>query len=188
MAWTPTLAVAGLDYYNHTTFPSLQHSLLMTTLKDSRLYQLQLNTAGDSIISTSSIGSLNFGRLRDLCISPDGNIYISTSNSNAGGGTKVDKIIELYDPSLSVTTTENTGGVQVYPNPTGDEITIVLPFSLPITRMFCTITDIAGKTVLNTTVSGAKSVLSLGALPAGIYMLTINEGSRIVHKGKIMKQ
>src|SRR5690606_34559188 len=40
VAWTPTLAVCGLDYYDGAMFPGWRGSLLMTTLKDSRLYTL----------------------------------------------------------------------------------------------------------------------------------------------------
>src|SRR5690606_11119511 len=70
VAWTPTLAVCGLDYYDGAMFPGWRGSLLMTTLKDSRLYTLRLNAAGDSITGATTIGAVTYGRLRDICISP----------------------------------------------------------------------------------------------------------------------
>ncbi|RYZ50565.1 MAG: PQQ-dependent sugar dehydrogenase, partial [Sphingobacteriales bacterium] len=95
VAWTPTLATSGIDYYNHAMFPALQHSILMTTLKNETLYQLKLNGTFDSVTAVTPINIPNFGRLRDICVSPEGRIYISTSESAASGtGTRRDQIIE----------------------------------------------------------------------------------------------
>lgn len=79
MAWTPTIATAGLDYYNHDLIPQWKNSLLLATLKNQRLYQLKLN-AGGSAIDSSATYLNNYGRLRDICISPAGKVYVCTSN------------------------------------------------------------------------------------------------------------
>ena len=52
----------------------------MTTLKDKRLKQLSLN--GTSITGTTDYFVNQFGRLRDLAISPQGKVYICTDNGN----------------------------------------------------------------------------------------------------------
>jgi glucose/arabinose dehydrogenase len=54
-AWTPTLAVCGWEYYNSNSIGNWKNSLLLTTLKESTLYQLQLNEAGDKIVSAKRI-------------------------------------------------------------------------------------------------------------------------------------
>ncbi len=122
-AWTPTLAVCGIDYYDAPMFPGWQGSLLMTTLKDSRLYTLALNGAKDDITAATAIPSAAFGRLRDICISPDGRIFLSTSNSGSSGtGAKIDRIVELYDPAagVGVKSTAGTLALTIRPNPVGD--------------------------------------------------------------------
>ena len=88
-AWTPTIATCGLDYYNHDLIPQWKNSLLMATLKNSRLYQLKLNDTFSSISTTNEYFTNKYGRMRDICISPVGKVYICTSN---GGN---DKIIEI---------------------------------------------------------------------------------------------
>lgn len=90
MAWTPTIAPCGIDYYN-TTGPITQwrNSLLMCTLKGSRLIQLKLNADGTAITETKDFIANTYGRLRDICISPQGKVYLSTDN-----GTN-DKIVEI---------------------------------------------------------------------------------------------
>lgn len=88
-AWTPTLAVCGLDYYNKDLISPWKKSLLLCTLKASRLLQLKLNESNTAVIETNEFLINEYGRLRDICISPDGIVYVCTSN---GSG---DKIIEL---------------------------------------------------------------------------------------------
>lgn len=85
-----TIAVCGIDYYNNDKIPEWKNSILMTTLKDASLRQLKLSADGNSVTSTSIYYKDGYGRLRDICISPSGNVYISTSN----GGNN-DKIIEI---------------------------------------------------------------------------------------------
>ncbi|MEP6844507.1 MAG: PQQ-dependent sugar dehydrogenase [Panacibacter sp.] len=77
-----TLAVCGLDYYNKDLIPQWKNSLLMMTLKNSSIRQLRLSNDGLSVTSTSNYFPDTWGRLRDLCISPDGKVYICTSNGN----------------------------------------------------------------------------------------------------------
>ncbi len=89
-AWTPTIAVCGIDYYDENYFPQWKNSILMTTLKNSRLYQLKLNDAHTSIIDSKEFFSNTYGRLRDVCIAPGGKVYICTGNGSN------DKIIEIY--------------------------------------------------------------------------------------------
>ncbi|WP_247237778.1 PQQ-dependent sugar dehydrogenase [Telluribacter sp. SYSU D00476] len=78
-AWTPTIAPAGMDYYNGT-IPEWKNALLLTTLKDQSLRVLHLDARQEKIISESVVFSGKYGRLRDVCVSPAGDIYISTSN------------------------------------------------------------------------------------------------------------
>ena len=89
IAWTPTIAPAGLTYYNSTYIPQFRNSLLLALLKDSKLMQLKLNDDQTKIESTTNFFMREFGRLRAVCQSPDGKIYICTSNGSA------DKIIEI---------------------------------------------------------------------------------------------
>ncbi|ULQ52777.1 PQQ-dependent sugar dehydrogenase [Flavihumibacter fluvii] len=88
-----TLAVAGLDYYNNSRIPAWQNSLLLTTLKDATLYRHQLSADGRTIIATTPYFDGRWGRLRDICVSPAGRVYICTSN----GGNR-DLLVEISQP------------------------------------------------------------------------------------------
>ncbi len=88
-AWTPTIATAGLDYYNHDEIPQWKNSLLLTTLKDQTLYQLKLDGSFTAITNVTTFFRNDYGRLRDVCISPQGKVYLCTGNGSN------DKIIEI---------------------------------------------------------------------------------------------
>ena len=75
-----TIAVCGLDYYNNSLIPQWKNSLLMMTLKNSSIRQLKLSDDGRSIVQTQTFFKDQWGRLRDLCISPAGKVYVCTSN------------------------------------------------------------------------------------------------------------
>jgi mono/diheme cytochrome c family protein len=79
-SWTPTIAPAGLDYYNSDKIPEWENSLLLTTLKGKSLRVLKLNEQGDKVVDEKIYLENVYGRIRDICISPEGDIYISTSN------------------------------------------------------------------------------------------------------------
>jgi glucose/arabinose dehydrogenase len=188
-AWTPTLAVCGIDYYNHSLFPFLQNSLLMTTLKDRSLYQMMLNSSHDSIINVvPNIQVKNFGRLRDLCISPEGKIYISTSEWDGNGNwpTDGDKIIELYD-SMAVATIRNAlqnKTLTIFPNPSRDYITLKLPFDKNLGHLKYTVTNAEGKFILKGNFNINNTTISIKLLPKGIYLVNIvdQEGNSFASK------
>jgi aldose sugar dehydrogenase len=88
--WTPTIAACGLDYYNNDLIPQWKNSLLLCTLKGSRLLQLKLNSGNTAIENSTEFFADQYGRLRDVCLSPDGRVFICTSNGANG-----DKIVEV---------------------------------------------------------------------------------------------
>jgi glucose/arabinose dehydrogenase/cytochrome c553 len=100
LAWTPTVAPAGLAYYDSNAIPELKNALLMVTLKTQTLRILKLNPAGDKVLSETVALEQKFGRLRSICVSPEGEIFVSTSNRdwNPGPGYPKltdDKIIKI---------------------------------------------------------------------------------------------
>ena len=96
-AWTPTLAVAGTDFYHHAAIPEWQNSLLVTSLKASSLTALKLSADGRSVITEEIFFEDWFGRLRDICISPDGRVFLAVSNRDGRGSVHAgdDRIVEI---------------------------------------------------------------------------------------------
>ncbi|MDX2047046.1 MAG: PQQ-dependent sugar dehydrogenase, partial [Chitinophagaceae bacterium] len=111
-----TIAMSGLDYYNNDHLPNWKNSLLLVTLKDATFYQIKLSTDGLSMVSRQEFFRGNWGRLRDVAVSPSGKVYICTSN---GGGN--DRIVEVYNsavPAPNQPPVANAGADKVITLPT----------------------------------------------------------------------
>lgn len=87
--WTPTIAPSGITYYGSDYIPQFKNSLLLVLLKGSKLMQLQLNDSQSKITGTKDFYVNTYGRLRAITQSPDGKIYICTSNGSN------DRIVEI---------------------------------------------------------------------------------------------
>ncbi|BAV09654.1 Glucose/arabinose dehydrogenase, beta-propeller fold [Filimonas lacunae] len=85
-----TRATSGLDYYNSDRIPAWKNSLLLATLKDATLYRFTLTGGGSTVDAPEKLFAGQWGRLRDVCVSPAGRVYICTSN-----GSNQDKLIEI---------------------------------------------------------------------------------------------
>ena len=79
-AWTPCIAPSGLAFYQADKIPEWTNSLLLLTLKGVSLRALHLSDDMTKIVSEKTWFPNTFGRLRGICVSPSGDIYISTSN------------------------------------------------------------------------------------------------------------
>lgn len=80
MNWTPTIAPAGLAYYSSDQIPEWTNSLLLVMLKGQGLRVLKLNDEGTAVIKEEIFLEKMYGRIRDICVSPAGDVYMSTSN------------------------------------------------------------------------------------------------------------
>lgn len=186
--WTPTVAVCGMDYYDHPMFPQWQNSLALTTLKDNDLYIMKLDANFDSVIQAIKIDTLGIGRLRDICIAPNGSIFLSTSNSQADGSNHVDRIVELVDSSfvpVKVAKTVVNNTMQVYPNPTRDVVTVAIKNTV-LAGMNFSIINAVGQELSAGTIS--DKTISVKNLPAGLYQLRLTDRHGAVYTGKILKE
>jgi hypothetical protein len=126
VAWTPTLAVAGADFYSSERIAEWQNSLLVTSLKGGQLTALKLSQDGRTVLQEESHFYYWWGRLRDLCISPDGRLFLAVSNRDGRGTVEAgdDRIVELAAATVSSTYGARESGdlrFSVYPNPFGND-------------------------------------------------------------------
>ena len=85
-----TFALSGMDYYSSTRIPQWNQSLLVASLKNETLYVVPLSEDGLSAGTVKTYFTGKYGRLRDVCVSPQGVVFICTSN---GGGD--DQLIQV---------------------------------------------------------------------------------------------
>lgn len=174
-AWTPTLAVAGIDYYHQAAIPEWQNSLLMTSLKASTLYSLKLNEAGTAVTEVTPHFKAVWGRLRDVCISPAGDVYLAVSNRDGRGTPKPgdDRIVKL---SATGTTGLNKPDPQkksmlIYPNPVSGDRTLTVNSSFVGEEY--QIVSSNGVLIKNGIVSPSANIMLEHSLQKGLYLLRI---------------
>ncbi|MDO7874587.1 PQQ-dependent sugar dehydrogenase [Hymenobacter sp. ASUV-10] len=166
VAWTPTIAPSGLTYYDHPAIPGWRGSLLLAVLKDQVLVQLPLNAAGTGITSPAYFMRGTFGRLRSLCVSPQGKVYVGTSSST--GGNRNDRVLVLENRSYVTATTPTASlDFRLWPNPAQRQLTIALPAG----PARLTIRDALGRSVLSQQTTTATTTLELAALQPGYYTI-----------------
>ena len=188
-AWTPTIAPSDIIWYDHPAIPEFENRLLMTVLKDKKLIAFGFNAAGDTVTQQSHYLSNQFGRLRDICVSPDGKIYIATSgNSWSNTNPFTHKIIELYNaayvaPPTTIHNIKEELLVKVWPNPIqqGQNLQIALPNGMNGQfRLF----DLLGQELISNAVVGNSALVV--DLAAGVYVWQIETNSGKRSSGKLL--
>jgi hypothetical protein len=181
-AWTPTLAVAGIDFYEFDSIPEWKNNILMTTLKESQLMSIQLSA--DGLIAESSSVWVNgwFGRLRDICVSPDGRVFISTSNRDGRGSSRAgdDRIIQFSKhheaTQLSLIDDHHLKqGFTIYPNPMRESATITLKDDL--NNAFLSLVELSGNIIFTSKIIDGSYILNKGQIPAGVYFIKVINSS-----------
>lgn len=170
--WTPTIAPAALKYYDHPAVPGWRGSLLVVALGGRRLVQLPLDATGAAITARNEFLT-GFGRLRSLCVSPQGRVYVGTSNRD-GRGTPAatdDRILVLENRAYMPTATRNAAAVKfdLFPNPARQQATL----RLPVPGAHVTICDLLGRRLREQAVPGLTATLDLSGLPAGSYLVAV---------------
>jgi glucose/arabinose dehydrogenase len=162
IAWTPTIATCGIDYYGHDAIAGWKNSILLATLKGSTLYQLKLSGDGSEIVEENKYLAHQFGRLRDVMVHPDGRVFISTSNY-AGGN----EIVEIKAKETGVGESKDKGRLRISPNPSNGNINIEYPAAASCRLMIVnSLGEIIEKTDSRNTAPG---VMKYSNLPAGAY-------------------
>jgi glucose/arabinose dehydrogenase len=185
-AWTPTIAPSDIIWYNNPAIPELKDKLLLTVLKDKSLIAFDFNAAGDTVTKQTKYFKNDFGRLRDICISPNGKIYLATSGEE-WTNTKpfTHSIIELSNEaysSVSISERSALGLITLGPNPiaSGAFLRLNIPHSL---KGQFTLYDVSGRVVLSQPIS--TSPIQINSAP-GIYFWRLASSIGTLDEGKLV--
>ncbi|MFT3704136.1 MAG: PQQ-dependent sugar dehydrogenase [Agriterribacter sp.] len=86
----PTVALSSIDFYGYTAIPGWNNSLMVTPLKQDKVYRLKLNAAGTGIASGDTVSYFRGegNRIRRITTNPTGlKFYVArdaSSTANAG--------------------------------------------------------------------------------------------------------
>ena len=78
--WIPSIGTSGLTFISGNRFTKWDNNLLIGGLKNGHLIRVALKE--NRILEYEEIFQNRFGRIRDVRIGKDGNIYLLTDESN----------------------------------------------------------------------------------------------------------
>jgi hypothetical protein len=176
-AWTPCIAVNGMEFYDHEAIPAWNGKLLMGVLGGlggayERLSVLDVAADGSVLGESQFFSSFN-ERIRDVAINPiTGSVYVAFNGpSYPGSGPNVIKEFRNDAFANSVVNPTEVTGLGAFPNPSNDWIQLTIPAG-----------DLASIRVYN---SNAMLVAQFEAIPAGTpWKLDVSAwaaGSYVVH-------
>jgi glucose/arabinose dehydrogenase len=183
LVWTPTIAPSDLVYYQNAAFPEFNNKILMTVLKDKKLIAMQLNETGTAVLSQTHYLTNQYGRLRDICVGAQKEIYLATNGSSwSNTNPNTHSIIVIRPPNDLGIDDNYASSISVYPNPIDNEFTINFPDNV-LGNQFC-LTDLTGRTIFSSLISEQVVRFNSTALKNGIYVLrvTMKNGTELTKK------
>ena len=106
-----TWAPSGLLYYDSNKIPELKGKFLVAALRGQHVMVLDLDLENNRVNSVEKIFQDEYGRIRDLVQSPDGDVFILTSN---GDNDKILRVTSLETPPLTAVTKEPSSSLGEY--------------------------------------------------------------------------
>ncbi|RYU73613.1 T9SS type A sorting domain-containing protein, partial [Hymenobacter persicinus] len=150
--------------------PSFTITLTGTNFLSSSVVNFNGTALTTTFVSATSLTAL----VPASAVMVAGTVPVTVTNPAPGGGTSAPVVFTI----LMETATLNgqaLAGFALYPNPTVGEVTIELPKTWTNPNQPVRLTDLTGRTVLQTRL-GADGKLNLSQLSAGVYLVTIGEG------------
>lgn len=188
-----TIAPSDLIWYDHEAIPEWTGKMLMTVLKAEHLKVIEVdNVDGTSVVGqeilfnsahasnpSSSFNQGTFDRLRDICMAPDGRVFLATSGPSWGTSlTFTNSIVELRNPAYSpigIKEGVQQRRTQVYPNPSNGTVRMV--FSEEFIGAGFTVSDAMGRVVFAGNVETRGMDIDLSSLAPGLYSMRSTKGA-----------
>jgi len=180
VAWTPTIAPSGMVYYENPAFPEFDGRFLIAVLKDMKIRTLKLNASGDTLQSQDDYLVNIYGRLRDLCVGPNGEIYIATNNNTNAS-------IIVLRPSSSLGLADiHYPNILIYPKKVNDIVTIDMGDTV-FKALDIKIVNTAGQIIDQRQLTLKYTEMDVSMLAMGFYSLIIEKDREVIFQTEIIK-
>jgi aldose sugar dehydrogenase len=187
VTWTPTIAPSDFIYYENPSFPEFHQKILMTVLKDKKVIAIEMDNVGTSVLNQEDYLTNLFGRLRDICVGPNKEIYLATNGASWANTSPNTHNIIVLRPSNTVNSDnyklENE--TNIFPNPLTDELNIVVPPNMLDGTL--SIYDITGLKLLETSINSVSTSISTDHMIQGCYFLILKDVKGNTIKKKVIK-
>lgn len=180
---------SGMMYYDSDRIPEFTGTLLVGSHWPHGVMRYALNKDGSAVTSKRNFfmeDTLSFGRVRDICSDPEGNLYLITNDRENPDFPDSDariRTVRKANTSVIINATRSHS-LQAYPNPFIDRMTITLPSA---GRYEVRIVDAMGKVVYNRLVNAtdASAIAHVGDLDSGFYCVSVRDASGSVYQARV---
>ncbi len=187
IAWTPTIAPSDLIYYSNADFPEWNNKFIMTVLKNKQVIAIELDATEENVLSQTQYLNNQFGRLRDICIGSENEIYIATNGSS---WSNIDPFthniirlkVKMASPVQNIASLDEVS-LEIFPNPIQNEAQI----SCNTTFDKIMIYDNLGRLVYDYQFENTmQKNIELDTLSSGIYFCNIQLDNQFIATQKII--
>jgi glucose/arabinose dehydrogenase len=170
--WTPTIAPSDMLWYENPNFPEWDGKMLMTVLKDKKVIALELSPDGTQYVSQTHYLTNQFGRLRDICVGPEKEIYLATNGSSwSNTNPNTHSIIRLKVAGNAGLTEASVPNIKLYPNPAEDWLNIQVNEGLVGSQ--AKITDYSGRVMASFEISSSHFSMPISTITHGTYYVVL---------------
>jgi hypothetical protein len=179
----PTIACSSIDFYGQNLIPGWNNSLLVTPLKQDKVYRVKLNASGSGITGDTITYFRGDGnRIRRIRIDPTGlKFYVARDvSATINGGA----IMEYAYSGIILALNENPGArpakvkdlIQIFPNPVQNILYVHGKKNLrkPLLVQIC---DIYGRVLKAETSFRNDFAVDVSYFRPGTYLLKLYNGS-----------
>lgn len=187
LAWSPCVAVNGMEFYNHNAIPAWEGKLLLSVLGGlggayERLSVLDIAEDGTVLAENQYFSSFN-QRIRDVAVNPlTGSVYVAFNGpSYPGSGPNIIKEFR-NEAVVSVDSPLNPMsdlGLDIFPNPTRDTFQVRLPIHEPsaVLKVFNSLGILVAH--FNMSQSENLAEISVSEWASGTYVIHFETGGRV---------
>jgi aldose sugar dehydrogenase len=167
LVWTPTIAPSDMIFYQNDDFPEFNNKMLMTVLKDKKLLAIEMNTEETEVISETHYLTDVFGRLRDICVGSNNEIYLATSGQSWSNTDPFSHAIIRLTPQSELSTQAMYLDKILYsPNPSNGTIQLLSDQIKSIELI-----SVSGKEHAKINLESGQKQVELPALDSGSYFI-----------------
>jgi hypothetical protein len=149
---------------------------------------MELDESGNSVVSEEQYFTNTWGRLRDICIGPDGAIYLATNGPDWGNSQPfTHSIVKLWNPNYVATVNGELNqqkAIQVFPNPAKDKLNISVSSELLGEEI--RILSINGQLIYSEVMDDTNLTISTHNFKNGIYTIMLGNHASLKIQEKII--
>ncbi|MBS1654653.1 MAG: PQQ-dependent sugar dehydrogenase [Bacteroidetes bacterium] len=190
----PTVATSSIDFYGKNKIPGWNYSLLVTPLKQDKVYRMKLNATGSGITGDSiSYFRGDGNRIRRIMIAPDGlRFYVARDvGATSNGGAIIEysyigNILPLNDnPPAGPVIVKDL--IRVYPNPVHTILNVQGKKEMR-KPLKVQLYSLSGKMMKEMISFKNEFTVDMSSFPSGVYTLKLYNGDELeMQIEKIMK-